>query len=74
MRAKTEIASPYARFNGEKQPTSSGCKRCDECGGIQRRMIFISSQRSLKATEQWLSWPSIMSSLCVPTGRAWESK
>jgi hypothetical protein len=30
LRAKAEISSLYLRFNGEKQATSSGCKRCDE--------------------------------------------
>jgi hypothetical protein len=29
-RAKPLISSPYARFQGEKQPTSSGCNRCNE--------------------------------------------
>jgi hypothetical protein len=29
-RAKLLILLPYARFKGEKQPTLSGCSRCDE--------------------------------------------
>lgn len=33
-RASSEILLPYARFNGEKQPTSSGWSRCDERGGM----------------------------------------
>jgi hypothetical protein len=36
LRAKAEISSLYARFNGEKQAMSRGCSRCDECGGMQR--------------------------------------
>lgn len=62
------------RFNGEKQATSSGCNRCDECAGMQRVMIFFSLQRSWKSTEQWLSWPSMISILYTPTGFACASK
>jgi hypothetical protein len=61
LRAKAEIASPYLSFNGEKQATSSGWSRWDECACIQRVIIFFSSQRFRKATEQWLSWPSMTS-------------
>jgi hypothetical protein len=32
--------SPYAFFRGLKQPTSSGCRRCDKCAGIHRLIIF----------------------------------
>lgn len=30
-----QAANPMP-FNGEKQPTSSSCRRCDECDGMQR--------------------------------------
>ena len=34
-RIKSSIWRPYACFNGPKQPTSSGWRRWEECGGIQ---------------------------------------
>ena len=34
LSAKTLISFLYACFKGVKQPTSSGCRICDECGGI----------------------------------------
>jgi hypothetical protein len=34
-RAQLSISVLYARFNGAKQPTSSGCNGCDECEGMQ---------------------------------------
>jgi 7-cyano-7-deazaguanine synthase in queuosine biosynthesis len=33
----------YVRFSTAKQPTSSGCSRCDECEGIHRGMILFSA-------------------------------
>lgn len=65
--AKTLISFLYACFSGAKQPTSSGCRMCDECEGIQRVMILLSSQRSWKASDLWLSWPSRINSRWLPT-------
>jgi len=45
-RGRFEISLPYARFNGAKQPTSSGWSRCDECGSMQRVTIFSLVRRS----------------------------
>src|SRR5271169_2370629 len=68
-RTKAEIWELYARFNGEKMPTSSSCRRCDECDGIQRVIIFSSLQIFWNSMELWLSWPSIISRWYTPTER-----
>jgi hypothetical protein len=44
--AKALISLLYACFKGAKQPTLSGCRMWDKCGGIQRVIILFSSQRS----------------------------
>ena len=41
----------YAVFKDEKQPTSSSCSRCDECGGMQRVIIFFSLQSFLNSSK-----------------------
>ena len=58
---------PYAFFSDAKHPTSSGCSRCEECAGMQRVIIFFSSQSRWKSIELWLSWPSITSRRWLPT-------
>ena len=49
--AKTLNSLLYARFKGAKHPTSSGCRMCDECGGIKSVIILLLSQRSWKASD-----------------------
>ena len=38
----------YAFFSDEKQPTSGGCSRYDECEGIQRVMVAFCSHSCWK--------------------------
>ncbi len=57
---------PYDRFNGAKQLTSSGYKRCDECGGIQRIIILCSLLNRSNLGVWWLPWPSRISSRYTP--------
>src|SRR4051794_28505846 len=56
----------YAEAKGEKQPTSRGCKRCVECGGIINTKICKRSARSMNFIFTWLECPSTISSLRLP--------
>ena len=38
---------PYDCLRTEKQPTSNGCNRCDECAGIQRTTISSPGELSI---------------------------
>jgi hypothetical protein len=55
LRISFSAWQPYAFFSGAKHPTSSGCNKCEECGGIQRVIIFLSSQSWWNSIELWLS-------------------
>jgi hypothetical protein len=45
--------APVRLLNGEKQPASSGCSRCDECGGMHRVIIFFSAPDVLGQVSAW---------------------
>jgi hypothetical protein len=57
-------------LQGGETPSSSGCRMCDECGGIHRVISLFSLLKSWKASDLWLSWPSIISSTWLPTLRS----
>ena len=40
-------------FNGENNPTSSGCVTCDECGGRQYSRIPLASQNLEVSKSIW---------------------
>jgi hypothetical protein len=44
--ARAPISFLYARFKGEKQPTSRGCRIWEACAGIQRVIMLFSLQIS----------------------------
>ncbi len=69
QRIKSSICRPYACLSGAKQPTSKGCRIWLECEGIYNVRILWLLQYSSNSMEWWLSWPSIISSLCVPLVR-----
>lgn len=53
-------------FTTAKQPTVRGCKRWDECGGIQIGIIFFFSQISSNFGVEWFPWPSSTKSRYTP--------
>ena len=66
IRIKSSTWRPYACFSGPKQPTSSGWRRCEECGGMQRVIMLFCWQWSSNSVEWWLSWPSRINSRYLP--------
>lgn len=57
---------PYAYFKGPKQPTSRGCRRWEEWGGIQTVIISLSLQSLSNKGVRWLPWPSRISNWYLP--------
>lgn len=68
LHAKAKILLPHIYFNSKKQTISSGYNRSNECTGMQRVIIFFSLQQSWKQSEEWLLWPSTISSLYTLIG------